>query len=99
MVGERVRRRVFEVGQGQVGAPQEIPHRPGIAGSPRGGERQAKDRAAGVPGDLGGAAGEGEVDALAEDLDLLVDAAIEEDVAARRDRPCRGGIEWVGVRR
>ena len=69
---------------------------PGVPGPPRDRLLPAERRAArAVPGDLGGAAVEREVDALALDPERLVDPAIEQDVAAGEQGPGRAGIEGV----
>ena len=68
-----------------------VPHGAGVARPSRVRQVPAERRAVlAATGDLGRAAVEREVRALALDAKGLVDAAVEQDVAAGEQRPCRG---------
>ena len=69
-----------------------------VAGPPGDGGLPAERGTADEAGDLRGPAAEGKVGALALDHELLVDAAVEHDVAAGKQGPGRGGIERIGCR-
>ena len=85
-----VRGRVLEVGDGDVGALDQGAERAGVAG-PLGVRQVPAERRAvlAAAGDVGRPAVEREVGALALDVQGLVHAAVEHDVAAGEQRPGR----------
>ncbi len=96
---EAIRRRVLEVRHRDVGARDDLADRPRVAGPPR--PRQVPAERGTVPAarrDLGGAAGEREVGPATLDAERLVDAPVEQDVAAGEERPRCARIERCLVR-
>ena len=85
-----VRGRVLEVGDGDVGALDQGAERSGVAG-PLGVRQVPAERRAvlAAAGDVGRPAVEREVGALALDVQGLVHASVEHDVAAGEQRPGR----------
>ena len=94
VVAERIRRRVLEVRDRDVGALEEVAHRARRrrSASPAAPPSRRPEQHV-WPVMSARAAVEREVDALLLDLDGLRDAAVEQDVAARDERPERRRVE------
>ena len=89
VVAEGVRGRVLEVRDRDVGRLDQVADGAGFAGpaESRGRSQPSGEQSLQRDGDVGGAAVEREVGALALDLQRLGDAPVEHDVAAGDERP------------